>query len=35
MIDMVIALAIVGAVAGVIAGLFGVGGGMTVVPAFY
>jgi len=35
MIEMVIALAIVGAVAGVIAGLFGVGGGMILVPAFY
>ena len=31
MIEMVIALAIVGAVAG----LFGVGGGMILVPAFY
>ena len=35
MIEMVIALAIVGAVAGIIAGLFGVGGGMILVPAFY
>ena len=35
MIEMVIALAVVGAVAGVIAGLFGVGGGMILVPAFY
>ena len=35
MIEMVIALAIVGGVAGVIAGLFGVGGGMILVPAFY
>ena len=35
MVAMIIALMIVGAVAGVLAGLFGVGGGMVLVPAFF
>ena len=35
MIEMVIALSVVGAFAGIIAGLFGVGGGMILVPAFH
>lgn len=35
MVTMIIALMIVGAIAGVLAGLFGVGGGMVLVPAFF
>ncbi len=35
MFEMAVALMVVGGLAGILAGLFGVGGGMVLVPAFY
>ena len=35
MLEMFILLSVVGAFAGLLAGLFGVGGGMVLVPAFF
>ena len=35
MFEMAVALMAVGGLAGILAGLFGVGGGMVLVPAFY